>query len=69
LVDVLVTKALATGLQGLIIRVRPGNDIALRCYRACGFVDLDPERTAEWNVGQRLSYLWLERVCSAPLGH
>jgi GNAT superfamily N-acetyltransferase len=61
LVRALCDKAVATGLHQLIIRVRAGNDIALHCYRSSGFQDVDPSRRAEWNVGQRQEYIWLER--------
>ena len=62
LVAALVEKAALTGLSGVILRVDPGNAAAVRCYRACGFRDLDAHRNAEWNKGQPATYTWMERV-------
>ena len=33
---------------------------ALGLYRAAGFTEVDPVRTAEWNQGQPASYVWFE---------
>lgn len=62
LVAALVDRAAATGLGSVILRFRPGNDAASRCYRASGFRELDAERNAEWNKGQPATYTWMELV-------
>jgi RimJ/RimL family protein N-acetyltransferase len=60
LVAGLVSRAWATGLGSVILRVSPGNPAAVRCYRASGFRKLDSERNAEWNKGQPTKYTWME---------
>jgi ribosomal protein S18 acetylase RimI-like enzyme len=44
-----------------IMRVQPGNDTAVACYRAAGFRRLDPDAEREWNQGQPTAYLWMTR--------
>jgi ribosomal protein S18 acetylase RimI-like enzyme len=60
LVGHLVAAAQATGLSGCLLRVLPDNDAAIGLYRSAGFVAVDAERTAEWNVGQPAEYRWFE---------
>jgi ribosomal protein S18 acetylase RimI-like enzyme len=43
----------------VFLRVRPGNDRAVACYRAAGFARLDPDTERTWNQGQPMSYLWM----------
>jgi hypothetical protein len=43
----------------VFLRVRPGNDRAVACYRAAGFARLDPDTENTWNDGQPVAYLWM----------
>jgi [ribosomal protein S18]-alanine N-acetyltransferase len=43
----------------VFLRVRPGNDAAVACYRAAGFVRLDPDTERAWNEAQPSPYLWM----------
>jgi ribosomal protein S18 acetylase RimI-like enzyme len=60
LVAALVEAAAATGLSGCLLRVAPDNVAAIGLYRAAGFAEVDPARTAEWNSGQATDYVWFE---------
>lgn len=60
LVAELVGAAERTGLAGCLLRVAPDNAPALGLYRAAGFAEVDAERTAEWNTGQPVAYVWFE---------
>ena len=60
LVASLVEAAAATGLAGCLLRVVPDNAPAIRLYRAAGFAEVDPDRTAEWNQDQPTEYVWFE---------
>jgi ribosomal protein S18 acetylase RimI-like enzyme len=60
LVAQLVAAASATGLSGCLLRVAPDNAPAIALYRAAGFAEVDPERTAGWNQGQPTGYVWFE---------
>jgi ribosomal-protein-alanine N-acetyltransferase len=44
-----------------IMRVQPGNDAAVACYRGAGFHRLAPETERDWNQGQPTAYLWMVR--------
>jgi len=44
----------------VFLRVRPGNDAAVACYRAAGFQRLGPDVEQQWNQGQPVAYLWME---------
>jgi ribosomal-protein-alanine N-acetyltransferase len=46
-------------LPAVILRVRPENVPAIRCYRAAGFLDVPDEEQATWNRGQRFAYHWM----------
>jgi [ribosomal protein S18]-alanine N-acetyltransferase len=60
LVAALVATAADTGLSGCLLRVAPDNAPAIALYSATGFVEVEPERTAEWNQGQPAAYRWFE---------
>ena len=60
LVAGLVAAAAATGLSDCLLRVVPDNVPAIGLYRAAGFAEVDPARTAEWNQGQPTAYDWFE---------
>jgi ribosomal protein S18 acetylase RimI-like enzyme len=60
LVAALVEAAAATGLSDCLLRVAPDNVAAIGLYRAAGFAEVDPVRTAEWNSGQPTAYVWFE---------
>jgi ribosomal protein S18 acetylase RimI-like enzyme len=62
----LVEAAQATGLSSCLLRVVPENAPAIGLYRAAGFVEVDPDRTADWNQGQPTQYVWFERPGHAP---
>jgi ribosomal protein S18 acetylase RimI-like enzyme len=59
LVRALVHRARATDLATTMLRVEPDNEIAVRCYHACGFEPLGPEESAKWNEGQRREWFWM----------
>jgi ribosomal protein S18 acetylase RimI-like enzyme len=46
-------------LPAVILRVRPENQQAIRCYTAAGFVALPEHEQATWNEGQRFAYHWM----------
>jgi ribosomal-protein-alanine N-acetyltransferase len=60
LVAGLIKAAKATGLTGCLLRVVPDNAPAIGLYRAAGFAEVNPDRTAEWNQGQPRAYVWFE---------
>jgi ribosomal protein S18 acetylase RimI-like enzyme len=66
LVAALVEAAAATGLSGCLLRVAPDNAPAIGLYRAAGFAEVDPARTAEWNQGQPTEYVWFEWPGDVP---
>lgn len=43
----------------IVLRVRPENLAAQRCYAAAGFLRVSECEEAEWNVGQPLAYVWM----------
>ena len=47
------------GLPAVILRVRPENEQAIRCYTAAGFVAVPADEQATWNEGQRFDYHWM----------
>ncbi|GAA3145834.1 GNAT family N-acetyltransferase [Streptomyces rectiviolaceus] len=62
LVRGLAELALRAGYTEIFMRVHPANAAALRCYHAAGFLPVDPALTAEWNVPQPVSYVWLRHA-------
>ncbi|MET1005259.1 MAG: GNAT family N-acetyltransferase [Propionibacteriaceae bacterium] len=62
LVAGLVSEARASGRAACCLRVAPDNTSALALYRSAGFRDVDPDRSAAWNEGQPVAYVWLERL-------
>ncbi len=50
-----------SGLRHLYLRVDPRNGAAIRCYRAAGFIDVDPSLAIEWNHRQPARYRWFRR--------
>lgn len=47
------------------LRVRPGNDIAVRCYGAAGFTRLATSDEQRFNVGQPVGYIWMRYETTA----
>jgi [ribosomal protein S18]-alanine N-acetyltransferase len=43
----------------VVVRVRPDNDAALRCYAAAGFERVPPGDEELWNRGQPVHYAWM----------
>ncbi len=46
-------------LPAVILRVRPENEQAIRCYTGAGFVAVPEDEQASWNEGQRFAYHWM----------
>jgi ribosomal protein S18 acetylase RimI-like enzyme len=46
-------------LPAVILRVRPENEPAIRCYTGAGFVAVPEDEQATWNEGQRFAYHWM----------
>jgi len=46
-------------LPAVILRVRPENEQAIRCYTGAGFVAVPEDEQASWNEGQRVDYHWM----------
>jgi len=46
-------------LPAVILRVRPENQQAIRCYAGAGFVAVPADEQAVWNEGQRFAYHWM----------
>lgn len=59
LVEGLVDAARQYETSLICLRVHPDNVSAIRVYLAAGFASVDDATTAEWNVGQPVTYLWL----------
>jgi ribosomal protein S18 acetylase RimI-like enzyme len=55
----LVARAAATGQATTMLRVDPGNAVAIGCYGACGFEPLGADEAAVWNEGQRRDWYWM----------
>lgn len=51
----------AARFDPIVMRVRPDNLAAQRCYAAAGFVRVSAGEEAEWNVGQPVPYVWMRR--------
>lgn len=49
----------------VFLRVRPGNDRAVRCYLGAGFVRLAVDEEQQFNVGQPVEYLWMRQADGA----
>ena len=60
LVEALAGRA-AERCASIIMRVRPDNLAAQRCYAAAGFTRVPPVEEAQWNVGQPHAYVWMRR--------
>lgn len=58
LVKMLTTRGLEHH-RLVVMRVRPENTAAERCYAAAGFARVDAEMEATWNVGQPVAYTWM----------
>lgn len=59
-VAALVAECPRHGFARLIMRVAPGNEAALRCYRAACFEPATEREQAEWNCSQPVPYTWLK---------
>ncbi len=46
-------------LPTVVLRVRPENEQATRCYSAAGFAAVPEDEQASWNQGQRFAYHWM----------
>lgn len=57
----LVSLLMATGPADhlVVLRVRPDNEPAIRCYTAAGFTPASADEQATWNLGQPVPYLWM----------
>jgi [ribosomal protein S18]-alanine N-acetyltransferase len=55
----LLTAAARAVHPVVFLRIRPGNEAALRCYAGCGFVRVSAADEAEWNRAQPTPYLWM----------
>lgn len=49
----------------VVLRVRPGNDRAVRCYDRAGFARMSSDDEHGFNVGQPVDYVWM-RWSGAP---
>jgi ribosomal protein S18 acetylase RimI-like enzyme len=55
----LADEARARGFDAVWLRVVPSNVAALAAYAAAGFERATPAQEAEFNLDQRVTYLWL----------
>lgn len=62
LVGELLAQAYRTNHWAVFLRVHPGNDRALRCYRATGFIPIDAHLAESWNALQPVPYLWFRHA-------
>ena len=60
LVEALADRG-AERFESVIMRVRPDNLAARRCYAAAGFTQVPPAEQAQWNIGQPHAYVWMRR--------
>ncbi|MFF4267518.1 GNAT family N-acetyltransferase [Streptomyces virginiae] len=65
LVRGLLAQALAAGHHDIFLRVHPDNEPASRCYRAAGFLPVDPTLAETWNRTQPVAYLRLRHDVEA----
>lgn len=66
LVRGLLARAVAAGHRNVFLRVHPDNATALRCYRAAGFVPVDPAPAETWNKTQPVDHLRLRHDGEPP---
>ncbi|MGW3326238.1 N-acetyltransferase family protein [Streptomyces virginiae] len=59
LVRGLLAQAVAAGHHDVFLRVHPDNGTALRCYRAAGFLPVDPAPAETWNTTQPVDHVRL----------
>jgi len=64
----LLSEAVKIGWSDIFMRVHPDNTVALRCYRGAGFVPVEAELAAQWNVPQPVEYVWLRHGDTHPAG-
>lgn len=64
LTQMLVGRATAAYTE-VYVRVRPGNDVAVRCYAAAGFTRLSTSDEQRCNVGQPVEYVWMRHAVRA----
>jgi ribosomal protein S18 acetylase RimI-like enzyme len=55
----LLTAEAKRSYPAVFLRVVPGNEPAIACYRAAGFTRVDPATEDEWNRAQPVSYIWM----------
>ncbi|MEU4620025.1 GNAT family N-acetyltransferase [Actinoplanes sp. NPDC023801] len=58
LVRALLAEALKAGHANVFLRVRPGNEPAIRTYERVGFERVGAALEAEWNGPQPVAYAW-----------
>jgi ribosomal protein S18 acetylase RimI-like enzyme len=44
----------------VVLRVQPGNEAAVRAYRAAGFRPVTPDVQVAWNRDQRIAWRWMQ---------
>ena len=67
LTRMLADRAAATYVD-VYLRVRPGNEVAVRCYGAAGFTRLTTSDEQRLNVGQPAVYVWMRYDETAATG-
>jgi [ribosomal protein S18]-alanine N-acetyltransferase len=55
----LLTARAREAYPDVYLRVRPGNEVAVKCYGAAGFVRLGSQEEKRFNVGQPVEYVWM----------
>ena len=61
LVTLLWERATLTGFPYAFMRVFPENGVAIACYRNAGFSPVPESDQQQYNRGQPLDYVWLQR--------
>jgi ribosomal protein S18 acetylase RimI-like enzyme len=61
LVALLLEQAQATGYPDAFVRVVPENAAAIACYRRAEFLPVSAVEQQQFNQGQPVEYLWMQR--------
>ncbi len=67
LIDGLCATLPLTEARKAVVRVRPNNGRALRCYAGADFHRVSAEQEALYNAGQPVEYVWLSRTIDPAL--
>jgi diaminopimelate epimerase len=62
LIERLCASSPATTSKRAVLRIRPGNMIAIRCYERAGFRHVSSDQERVYNTNQPVEYIWMCRT-------